>query len=465
MGTKVMIPLCSDFTDKHESICIFGTGDFGRSLGSKLLQSGYAVVFGSRNPGDTGLMPRVAEVLSHAEAAQKSSIIIVAVQRDHYGFLKELTDVLEGKILVDVSNNLKINQYPDSNAEYLAQIVPTATVVKAFNSVSAWALQSGSLDASRQVFVCSDDNKAKQQIMDIIRAIGLTPQDKGSLVMAKEIEDYPLQLFPMWRLPVYTCAGLTVLMYLYCVINDIIYNAEKKIDVSFYLVISIPNRVFPGVSLMLLALCYLPGVFAAIIQLYRGTKYSRFSSWLDRWMLCRKQLGLVALSYAFLHAIYTLVIPIRYSVRHRTEMGIINQIKMNTTRIFEKPLTWRSDTYLALGILGFFFYVVLGITSLPSVSNAVNWREFRFVQSKLGYLTLVLCTGHAMVFGWNRFLILSRYKWYMPSAYMLSLVIPCIVLVLKLILIIPCIDNRITKIRQGWVRSSGSKSETRSVAL
>ncbi|XP_075683780.1 metalloreductase STEAP4-like isoform X2 [Rhinoderma darwinii] len=459
MGTNVMIPLCSDFTDKHDSICIFGTGDFGRSIGFKMLQSGYSVIFGSRNPGDASLLPRAAEVLSHAEAAQKCSVIIVAVQREHYGFLKELTDVLRGKILVDVSNNLKINQYPDSNAEYLAHIVPTASVVKAFNTVSAWALQSGNLDANRQVFVCSDDNKAKEQVMDIVRAIGLTPQDKGSLVASKEIEDYPLQLFPMWRLPMYTCAGLTVLVFLYSVINDVIYNAEKKNDVSFHLMITIPNKIFPVVSLMLLGLCYLPGVFAAIIQLYRGTKYRRFPNWLDRWMLCRKQLGLVALSYAFLHAIYTLVIPIRYNVRHRVEMSIISQIKQNRTRILDKPLTWRSDTYLALGILGFFFYIVLGITSLPSVSNTVNWREFRFVQSKLGYLTLVLCTGHAMVFGWDRFLILARYRWYMPPVYMFSLVIPCIVLILKLILIIPCIDNRIAKIRQGWEKSTSSKSE------
>jgi len=38
----------------------------------------------------------------------------------------------------------------------------------------------------------------------------------------------------------------------------------------------------------------------------------RFPDWLDRWMLCRKQLGLVALGFAFLHVLYTLIIPIRY---------------------------------------------------------------------------------------------------------------------------------------------------------
>ena len=32
-------------------------------------------------------------------------------------------------------------------------------------------------------------------------------------------------------------------------------------------------QVFPIVSLIMLSLCYLPGVMAAILQLYRGTKY------------------------------------------------------------------------------------------------------------------------------------------------------------------------------------------------
>lgn len=38
----------------------------------------------------------------------------------------------------------------------------------------------------------------------------------------------------------------------------------------------------------------------------------RFPNWLDRWMLCRKQLGLIALGLASLHVLYTLIIPIRY---------------------------------------------------------------------------------------------------------------------------------------------------------
>ncbi|MEE6466689.1 hypothetical protein FKM82_007024 [Ascaphus truei] len=271
------IPLCSTESKKQDTICIFGTGDFGRSLGFKMLQCGYTIIFGSRNP-KSNFLPKWAEVLSHSEAAEKSSIIIVAVHREQYHFLADLTEILKGKVLVDVSNNLKINQYPESNAEYLAKMIPGANVVKAFNTVSAWSLQSGTLDASRQVTT-------------------------------------------------------------------------------------------------------------------------------------------------------------------------------STTYPFLNYYAWLSDSYVALGILGFFFYVLLGITSLPSVSNAVNWREFRFVQSKLGYLTLVLCTAHTLVYGGDRFIYGPFYKWYLPPAFVVSLIIPCAVLVMKFIIVIPCLDKRITKIRQGWERN------------
>ncbi|NXK03616.1 STEA4 Metalloreductase, partial [Herpetotheres cachinnans] len=449
-----IMALAPNTFNKKETVCLFGTGDFGRALGQKMIQSGYPIVYGSRSTQTSSLIPKDAQVMSHAEAAQKASIIIIAIQRQHYNFLTPLAEILHGKILVDVSNNLKINQYPESNAEYLAQLVPGAKVVKAFNTVSAWALQSGTLDASRQVFVCGDDMEAKQRVMDIVRALGLTPLDKGSLLAAQEIENYPLQLFPMWKFPILLSLGLITFFFFYCLTRRVIYPyVYENQDFSFSIAISIPNQICPILALILLSLVYLPGVLAAIIQLYRGTKYRRFPDWLDKWMLCRKQLGLVALAFASLHVLYTLIIPIRYFVRWKISSRIISQALSNKTEPFSNTNAWISDSYVALGILGFFLFILLGITSLPSVSNNVNWREFRFVQSKLGYLTLILCTAHTLVYGGKQFLSPSSYIWYLPSAYMLSLIIPCIVLVIKFLLVFPCLDKPLTQIRQGWERN------------
>lgn len=442
------------FQRKLGTVCIFGTGDFGRSLGLRLLQAGYGVVFGSRNPKNSSLLPKGAQVMSHEEAAQTSRIIFVAVHRENYDFLQQAGgEMLAGKVLVDVSNNLRRNQYPVSNAEHLSKLVPAASVVKAFNTVSAWALQSGGLDANRQVLICGDNSEAKQMVGDIARSLGLTALDKGSLRAAGEIEDYPLQLFPLWRLPIALATGLTAFIFFYVLTLDVIYSAviDGK-DISFRIMVSLANKVFPIVSLIMLALCYLPGAMAGFLQLYNGTKYRRFPDWLDRWMLCRKQLGLIALALAFLHVLYTLIIPFRYYVRYRVNIWTAAQIKLNKTGTFDTTMAWRTDSYYSVGILGFGLYVLLGITSLPSVSNTINWREFRFIQSKLGHLTLFLCTLHTFLYGWDKFLRPSSYKWYLPPGYMLSLVVPCVVLVLKFVLITPCVDRAVTRIRQGWER-------------
>ncbi|KAK2902973.1 hypothetical protein Q8A67_007686 [Cirrhinus molitorella] len=441
--------------NKPETVCIFGTGDFGRSLGLRLLQSGYSVVYGSRDPKNSLLLPTGSKVMSHAAAACEAHVIVVAVQREHYGFLRSLALDLERKVLVDVSNNLKRGLYPESNAEYLSRLVPGATVVKAFNTISAWALQSGGLDANRQVLICGDRADAKQQVTDIAQSLGFTALDRGSLRAAAELEDLPLQLFPLWRLPLKIAICLTAFIFFYTLTRLVIYErVTTGKDIAFRIMISLANKAFPIVSLVMLSLCYLPGALAGFLQLYNGTKYRRFPDWLDRWMLCRKQLGLVALAFGFLHAIYTLVIPIRYYVRYRYNAYVISLIKDNKTYEFDNTAAWRFDSYFSMGILGFGLFVLLGITSLPSVSNSLNWREFRFVQSKLGYVTLLLCTAHTFLYGWDRFLNPQSYKWLMPPAYMLSLVVPCVVLILKLILITPCVDRKVTRIRQGWERQA-----------
>uniref|UniRef100_A0A8D3DM13 STEAP family member 4 n=1 Tax=Scophthalmus maximus TaxID=52904 RepID=A0A8D3DM13_SCOMX len=340
-------PLDTAAAPEPELLCIFGTGDLGRSLGQRLLQSGYRVVYGSRRPTSCGPLPQGTQVMSHAAAAQSASVVFVCVHRENYEFLETLAPQLRGKVLVDVSNNLKKNLYPEANAEYLQRLIPGAQVVKAFNTLSAWALQNGPSDANR--------------------------------------------------------------------------------------------------------------------QLYRGTKYKRFPDWLDRWMLCRKQLGLVALGLAFLHVLYTLIIPIRYYVKFRIAASTVLQMKENQTKEFNTVWAWQGDSFYSTGILGFGMFLLLGITSLPSVTNALSWREFNFIQSKLGYLTVFLCTFHTYLYGWNKFLRPSSYKWNTPPAFMLSLVLPTVVMVLKLLLLLPCVDRRLTRIRQGWERTDPKDDSRKSL--
>ncbi|XP_076009811.1 metalloreductase STEAP4-like [Genypterus blacodes] len=465
--TVSMHPLGLAAAPEQQPLCIFGTGDLGRSLGQCLLQSGYRVLYGSRRPHTCGPVPEGAQVMSHVAAAQSAHLVFICVHREHYDFLKTLAPQLQGKVLVDLSNNLKKGVYPDANAAYLQRLVPGAAVVKGLNTLSAWALQNGLL-AGKQVYLCGDSAEAKQAVAQLSTRLGLSVVDRGSLCAARELEDFPLRLFPEWRLPLRLAVGLTAFFFFYLLIRDVIYAyVENDKDISYRILVSLANKVFPIVSLIMLSLCYLPGALAGFLQLYRGTKYRRFPDWLDRWMRCRKQLGLVALGLAFLHAIYTLIIPIRYSVRHKLISRVVDELKNNKTTTpfdFDDTEAWGSDSLFMLGILGFFLYFLLGLTSLPSVGASLSWREFTFVQSKLGHLTLFICTAHGYLYGWNKFLRTSTYKWYTPPGYMLCLVVPSVVLVLKLLLLLPCVDRSLTRIRQGWERSE-PRGETKATNL
>lgn len=135
-------------------IGIIGSGDFSRSLSIRLVASGFRVVVGSRDPSRVpiGLFPDGVELRSQGEAVDGAErVVFAAVYPEHYHTLVGLRERLAGKVLVDVSNAARMNRVERSNAEKLAELFPQSGVVKAFNVVSAWALQGGAHDGSRQV--------------------------------------------------------------------------------------------------------------------------------------------------------------------------------------------------------------------------------------------------------------------------------------------------------------------------
>lgn len=126
------------------------------------------------------------------------------------------------------------------------------------------------------------------------------------------------ELFPMWRWPVKIAAIVSSLTFLYTLLREVIHPFITSHQQYFYKIpILVINKVLPMVSITLLALVYLPGVIAAMVQLRNGTKYKKFPRWLDRWMLTRKQLGLLSFFFAVLHAIYSLSYPMRRSYRYK----------------------------------------------------------------------------------------------------------------------------------------------------
>nr|XP_020487655.1 metalloreductase STEAP3-like [Labrus bergylta]XP_020487656.1 metalloreductase STEAP3-like [Labrus bergylta] len=434
---------------------IIGSGDFSRSLSIRLLSCGFRVVVGSRDPAGVGrgLFPEGVELRSQREAVEAAErLVFAAIYPEHYHTLLGLRDGLTGKVLVDVSNAKSLRGGGrQSNAERLAELFPMSSVVKGFNTVSAWALQVGAHDGSRQVLICSDCSASKASVLQLSRHLGFSPVDLGGLCASRDIEEAPLLLFPSWGGPMLTTFLLFLFFYAYNFMRHVLLPYLDKGENNFYqLPLVTVNETLPSVALVTLALVYLPGVFAAVLQLVRGTKYRRFPLWMDRWLCSRKQLGLLSFLCAVLHAVYSMCLTLRRAAGYTLLNAAYRQMKAGVENSWVEKQVWRSDLYLSSGILGFGVLALLAITSLPSVGNALTWREFTFVQSGLGYVALTLSVTHTLFFGWDFAFYPSSYPYFLPPVFLLSLVLPCVVLVGRILLALPCLTFRLTKIRRGW---------------
>ena len=67
---------------------------------------------------------------------------------------------------------------------------------------------------------------------------------------------------------------------------------------------------------------------------------------------------------------------------------------------FEQKFANLMTLWIFSGVFAYALAVLLGITSLPSVTNVLTWKEFAFVQSKLGWTCLIFACAHDMFYGW-----------------------------------------------------------------
>ncbi|MBL9016257.1 MAG: NAD(P)-binding domain-containing protein [Myxococcales bacterium] len=167
----------------NNQIGIIGTGNVGGALRRGLERARQSV----RAAGEDK-----AEVRAVAEWAD---IVILAVP---FGALPDvaatIAPLVKGKTIVDVTNALTEDMklavgYTTSGAEELQKLLPTAHVVKAFNTQFAQHMDSGRLGEDRlTVFAAGDDAKAKRAVMDLASGIGFDVVDAGPLANARLIE-------------------------------------------------------------------------------------------------------------------------------------------------------------------------------------------------------------------------------------------------------------------------------------
>ncbi len=201
----LLVALFPNLDDSHaadpETIAIIGTGDMGNSLGPKLAEIGYRVIYGSRNPSRDYIADLVKNTgpgttaATQLEAAQAAGIVLLAVPWPAMERVAQNLGSLDGKIVIDVS--FPFEQGPDgypqsavetSSAELIQGWNPGAKVVKWSLPTAYYIDQPLALGRRQLNLIASDDRVSKEKVAKISAAIGQVPFDAGPLRMSRAIE-------------------------------------------------------------------------------------------------------------------------------------------------------------------------------------------------------------------------------------------------------------------------------------
>lgn len=196
------------------NIAIIGTGNVGSGLAKAFVDAGHHVHLAGRTPkqAKTAAAATGAEAAANpASAAALSDVIVLAVP---FGSVEEIVQaiapVVNGKIVIDVTNPAKEDWSgplffgTGSGAEQIAEWLPEARVVKAFNTLFAGNIANPALDGiALDGFVAGDDAAAKATVFELATAIGLNPVDVGQLHAARLLEplawlNISLNMQPGW---------------------------------------------------------------------------------------------------------------------------------------------------------------------------------------------------------------------------------------------------------------------------
>ena len=201
---------------KQLKIGVLGSGDVGQVLASAFIKEGHSVMLGTRDPakdqvvkwkkdnpgGRTGTFSETAafgDVLVLAAAGSVSLSVIEMAGKENF----------EKKLVIDATN--PISQEPPvkgvlkfftsldhSLMELIQERIPSANVVKAFNSVgNALMYKPDFKNTKPTMFICGNDASAKKTTTAILEVFGWEAEDMGPAEAARAIE--PLCI--LWCIP------------------------------------------------------------------------------------------------------------------------------------------------------------------------------------------------------------------------------------------------------------------------
>jgi predicted dinucleotide-binding enzyme len=185
-------------------IGIVGAGRIGGNLASLWAKKRHSVMLSySREPENleqrASVIGELASVGSVQEAAEFGEVVLFSVPWARIDeVLGEIgSEALDGKVVIDTTNQFGpdgVEEIPDGKtaAQLNAERMPDgARYVKAFNTLTAGFQGSAagrSGDERAAMFLCGDDDEAKEKVKKLIREIGFAPVDVGGLADAAVME-------------------------------------------------------------------------------------------------------------------------------------------------------------------------------------------------------------------------------------------------------------------------------------
>jgi 8-hydroxy-5-deazaflavin:NADPH oxidoreductase len=430
-----------------------GRGKCGHAFASRLASCNVPAVIGVRDPDAAHAetpWSAPAHILSVGDAVAAARVLVLAIPHAaHAEFVGAHAHALREKVLVDVANpvtpgmtsclrtiaaKVRGGGVADvTGGESSAQRLQTALVkhrvagcaiVKAFNSVSAYELESPAARLPPPIVaVSSDDEAARELVMNLARKMGFGVLDFGGIDNAILQERTVHKFFDGWVAAV--TFGTLLLIGLTIYWANTYYAGHDLINTFFY---NWAVNPVGDVAAVLLAFTLLPGSITAIWQLVRGTARRPFPAWFASWLNIRKQLGLLGFFLAVIHGFCGTM-----------EGGNVNE----TTPV---PAFYEY-TWYAFGPITLAFFGVLAACSGQAVSaSEMSWMEFKFVFTGLGYTTLAMLIVHLGAQIPHTIYESKDYSNKGATIYF-PLVVVGVAFVLKCLLSIPPLSSRIARVR------------------
>jgi len=185
------------------TIGIIGSGAIGTAFARTLARAGIAATI-SNSRGPASLNELVQELgpsikAATREAAARADIVFIAVNWTKLpAALAGLPD-WNGRIVIDANNPIEAPLFKPVDlkgrvsSEVVADLVPGARVVKAFNHLRAEVLaRDPRADGGQRVlFYSGNDSAAKAEVAALIDRTGFTGIDLGSLAVGGKLAQFP----------------------------------------------------------------------------------------------------------------------------------------------------------------------------------------------------------------------------------------------------------------------------------